>query len=113
MMRTIKLIVLGLLAAVLIVLGVANMAAVDLHLLPPALFGQRYGVSGIPLAAVLLAAVLAGVVVGQILEFFRERKHRRQAEEKRREIIELRREIARLRAQLGDRADELPRLPVG
>ena len=112
-MRTIKLIVLGVLAAALIVLGVANMAPVDLYLLPPALFGERYGLTGIPLAVVLLAAVLAGIVIGQIIEFLRERKHRRLAEEKRREIIELRREIARLRGQLGERADELPRLPVG
>lgn len=106
-------IVLGLLAAALIVLGAANMASVDLYLLPPGLFGERWGIDGIPLAVVLLAAVLAGIVIGQILEFFRERKHRRVAEEKRREIIELRREIGRLKADLGDRADQLPRLPVG
>lgn len=112
-MRTIKLIVLGLLAAVLIILGVANMAPVDLYLLPPALFGQRWGLSGIPLSVVLLAAVLGGIVIGQILEFFRERKHRRVAEEKRREIVELRREVVRLKSELGDRADEMPRLPVG
>lgn len=112
-MRTIKMIVLGLLAAALIILGVANMAPVNLHLLPPALFGDAWGVSGIPLAVVILAAVLAGIVIGQILEFFRERKYRRVAEEKRREIVELRREIARLKSELGSRADELPRIPVG
>lgn len=111
-MRTIKTIVLGLLAAVLIILGVANMAPVELHLLPPALFGERWGISGIPLAVVILGAVLLGIVAGQIIEFFRERKHRRVAEEKRREIVALRQEIARLKAQLGDKADELPRIPA-
>lgn len=112
-MRTIKVIALGLLAAVLILVGVANMAPVDLYLLPKALFGEGWGITGVPLAVVILAAVLAGIVIGQILEFFRERKYRRVAEEKRREIIELRREVARLRAELGERADELPRIPVG
>jgi uncharacterized integral membrane protein len=112
-MRTIKLIVLGLLAAALIVVGVANMAPVDLYLLPRALFGEGWGITGVPLAVVILAAVLAGIVIGQVLEFFRERKYRRVAEEKRREIVELRREIARLRSELGSRADELPRIPVG
>lgn len=112
-MRTIKTIVLGLLGAALIILGVSNMAAVDLYLLPPALFGDGWGVTGIPLSVVIIVAVLAGIVIGQLIEFIRERKYRRVAEEKRREIVELRREVARLRAQLGDRADELPRIPVG
>lgn len=112
-MRTIKMVVLGLMAAVLIVLGVANMATVDLYLLPRALFGDRWGISGVPLAVVILAAVLAGIIIGQIIEFFRERKHRRVADEKRREIVELRREVARLRSELGSRGEELPRIPVG
>ncbi len=111
-MRTIKTVVLGLLAAILIILGVANMAPVELHLLPPALFGERWGISGVPLAVVILAAVLVGIVIGQLIEFIRERKHRRVAEEKRREIVALRQEVGRLRAQLGDRADELPRIPA-
>ena len=111
-MRTIKAVVLGLLAAVLIILGTANMAPVELHLLPPALFGGRWSLSGVPLAVVILAAVLLGIIVGQIIEFFRERKHRRLAEQKRREIVELRREVARLKSELGDRADELPRIPA-
>ena len=44
-MRTIKLIVLGLLAMILIALGVANMAAVDLYLLPAALFGDGFSIN--------------------------------------------------------------------
>jgi uncharacterized integral membrane protein len=112
-MRTVKKIVLGLLAAALIILGVANMAPVDLYLLPRAIFGEGWGISGVPLAVVILVAVLAGIVIGQLVEFIRERKHRRVADERRREIVELRREVARLRAELGPRADELPRIPVG
>jgi len=111
-MRTIKMIVLGLLAVLLILLGVANMAAVDLYLLPPALGGERFGVTGIPLAAVVMGAVLVGIIVGQILEWFRERKQRVVAEEKRRELAELRQEVAQLRQKLGGRQDGLPRIPA-
>ena len=111
-MQTIKLIVLGLLAAILIVLGVANMAPVDLHLLPVALFGDGYSLTGIPLAVVILAAVLLGILIGLVIEYLREHKHRRVAEEKRREIAELRQEVTRLRTKLGDRDDALPRIPA-
>ena len=64
---------LGLLAAVLIALGVANMAAVDLYLLPAALFGDSFSVKGLPLAVVILAAVLMGILAGLVLEFLRSR----------------------------------------
>jgi len=111
-MRTVKLIVLGLLAVILIALGVANMAAVDLYLLPAALFGDSFSVKGLPLAVVILAAVLMGILAGLVIEFLREHKQRRVAEEKRREIVRLRQEVTRLRTKLGDREDELPRIPA-
>jgi uncharacterized integral membrane protein len=111
-MRTIRLIVLGLLAAALIVLGVANMAAVDLYLLPVPLFGDEFSIKGIPLAVVILAAVLTGILAGLVIEYLREHKQRRVAEEKRREIVRLRQEVTRLRAKLGDREEELPRIPA-
>ncbi len=111
-MRTIKLIVLGLLAMILIALGVANMAAVDLYLLPAALFGDGFSIKGLPLAVVILAAVLLGILVGLVIEFLREHRQRKVAEEKRREIVQLRHELSRLQAKLGDRDDELPRIPA-
>ena len=111
-MRTVKLIVLGLLAVILIALGVANMAAVDLYLLPAALFGDGFSIKGLPLAVVILAAVLMGILAGLVIEFLREHKQRRVAQEKRREIVRLRQEVSRLRAKLGDGEDDLPRIPA-
>ena len=111
-MRTIRLIVLGLLAAILFSLGVANMVPVDLYLLPAALFGDGFSVKGLPLAVVIMAAVLLGILVGLVIEFLREHRQRKVADEKRREIVQLRQEIARMRAKLGDRDDELPRIPA-
>ncbi len=111
-MRTVKLIVLGLLAVMLIALGVANMAAVELYLVPAALFGDGFSIKGLPLAVVILAAVLMGILAGLVIEFMREHKQRSVAAEKRREIVRLRQEVTRLRAKLGDREDELPHLPA-
>jgi len=111
-MRTVRLIVLGMLAVILIALGVANMAAVDLYLLPAALFGDQFSIKGIPLAVVILAAVLMGILIGLVIEYLREHKQRRVAEEKRREIVRLRQEITRLRAKLGDHDDGMPQIPA-
>lgn len=111
-MRTIKLFVLCVLAMVLVALGVANMALVDLYLMPPSLFGDRFGVRGVPLAAVILAAVLLGIVIGQVLEWMRERKHRVTADAKRREIVQLRQEVTKLRARTGGGVQDLPRIPA-
>jgi len=110
-MQTIKLIVLGMLAAILIALGVANMAAVDLYLLPAKLFGDTFSIKEIPLAAVILAAVLLGILVGLVIEYLREHKQRRVANEKRREIVQLRQEVTRLRAKMGDQGNNLPHIP--
>jgi uncharacterized integral membrane protein len=110
-MRTVKLIVLGLLAVILIAIGVANMAAVDIYLLPAALFGDGFSIKGLPLAVVIMAAVLMGILIGLVIEFLREHKQRRVAEEKRREIVQLRQEVARLRAKLAPQGDELPHIP--
>ena len=110
-MQTIKLIVLGLLAAILMALGVANMAAVDLYLLPAKLFGDTFSIKEIPLAVVILGAVLLGILVGLVIEFLREHKQRRVAGEKRREIAQLRQEVTQLRAKLGDQGNDLPRIP--
>ena len=110
-MQTIKLIVLGLLAAILIALGVANMVAVDLYLLPAKLFGDTFSIKEIPLAVVILAAVLLGILVGLVIEYLREHKQRRVANEKRREIVQLRQEVTRLRAKMGDQGNDLPHIP--
>jgi lipopolysaccharide assembly protein A len=112
MMRTIKLIVLGLLAAVLIALGVANMAVVDLYLLPAKLFGESYSIKGIPLAAVIMAAVLMGILAGLLIEYLREHKHRQGAGQNRREIARLRNQIIQLKSKLDDDEDDLPRIPL-
>lgn len=111
-MRTIKLIVLGVLTVILVLLGVANMTAVDLHLLPPGLGGERFSLTGVPLPIVIAAAILLGILLGLVFEWVRERGQRSVAEDKRREVAALRSELAELRRKLGDQADDLPRFPA-
>jgi uncharacterized integral membrane protein len=112
-MRTIKLIVLGLLAVALVLAGVSNMGPVDLHLIPPSLAGGRFSLLDVPLAAVILASVLLGVFIGQVLEWIRGYKRRAIAAETRREIAALKDEVAQLRRKLGTEDDDLPRILGG
>ena len=111
-MRTLKLLILLILAAALIVLGVANMAPVDVHLLPERVATPETTIERVPLTAVMFAAVAIGIVVGFLLEWLREAKHRRLAAEKKREVGRLRSEIARLSTRLGEDAEELPDIPA-
>ena len=111
-MRTLKLLILILLGFGLVVLGVANMAPVDLHLLPPEIGGPGSTLTQIPLSVVILGSVVVGAIVGFLLEWLREAKHRRLAAEKKREVGRLRSEIARLSTRLGDDSDDLPEIPA-
>jgi|SRR6056297_781643 len=110
-MRTLKLLLLLVVALALIVLGVANMAPVDLHLVPPQVGGPETTLEQVPLTAILFGAVAVGVVVGFLLEWLREAKYRRLAAEKKREAGRLRSELGRLNARADDDAD-LPDLPA-
>ncbi len=111
-MRTVKLAVLCLIGLGLVVVGVANMARVDVFLLPAGLGLPEAELRGVPLAAVIFVSVIAGIVVGQVMEWLREAKHRRMVEEKRLEVGRLRKEIKRLSKRLGEGEDDLPSLPA-
>lgn len=106
-MRTLKLIVAVLLAIALMVIAAANMQPVDLRLLPHQLGLDAASAHDVPLALVIIAALAVGFLVGELVEFTRERKHRAQLAEKRREIGRLREENDRLNRRLGTKNDEL------
>ena len=110
MLKAIKMVVLVLLALVLVVVGVANMTPIDLHLLPPVIGEGRYTLHQIPLIAVILVAILLGILIGELIEWAREHKHRRTARQKRREAEALQRENEALKRRLED--DDLPKIPV-
>jgi uncharacterized integral membrane protein len=109
-MRTIKLILLALILIAIVTLAVANRAPVTLHLLPEGLSGIAQRSVELPLWAVGLTSILTGMVLGYILEWLREHKHRRLAAQKSREAAALDREVGRLRRETGKGEDDVLRL---
>ena len=98
-MRVLRLIFLALVALVLVTLAVTNRELVTVRLVPEELSGLiGFGASAtIPLFVVILVAILAGVILGFIWEWFREHKYRAEAAAKRREASKLKAEVKRLR----------------
>lgn len=97
MLRFFKLILLGVLMIGIIVLSVANRGAVEVRLLPEGMSEVFQRSIEVPLYAVSLASILTGLLIGYILEYLREHKHRRMASQKKREAHELQNEVAKLR----------------
>ena len=110
-MRTIKLVFLVVIALVLMLVLSANMAPVDLHLLPGALGINLFSLTGVPLSIVIVVAVLTGFLIGLLMEYLREGKHRANLARKRRELGTLREENARLAARVEEKGDDLAMLP--
>lgn len=111
-MRTLKMLFLVVVALALVILGVANMAPVDLYLFPAEAGGEAFSAHEVPLAGVIFGSVLVGLVAGQVIEYLREAKHRRAFAEKRAENVRLRREILRLQSEVEAKEEPLPRLPA-
>ncbi len=106
-MRTLKLVIAVVVGLALMVIVAANMERVDLRLLPEAL-GLELGVlTGVPVALIIVAAFLLGFLVGELVEFTRERKYRSQLGQKRRELALVREENDRLAKKVGESDDEL------
>jgi uncharacterized integral membrane protein len=106
-MRTLKLVIAVALALALMVVVAANMAPVELRLFPEALGIDFGSIRNIPLALVIVATFLLGFLVGELVEFTRERKYRALLGEKRRELALVREENNRLAQRVGAKDDEL------
>ena len=99
MIRYLRYAFLAALALVLLVVAQANRAPVSVRLLPEdlaALTGLSFGMQ-LPLFIVIFGGIVAGVLIGFVWEWFRERKHRSTASKKSREVTRLERELAVLR----------------
>ncbi|MFO1104914.1 MAG: lipopolysaccharide assembly protein LapA domain-containing protein [Amaricoccus sp.] len=106
-MRIIRLILLLLILTVIVVLSLANRDPVTLYLLPAGLSSLTQATLQVPLFVFGLGAVLLGVVLGYLLEWLREHKHRRRANVKSREAAELGREMDVLRKSSGKAEDDV------
>ncbi len=106
-MRTLKLLILGVILVALVVLALANRDPVTLHLLPDGLARVMPVSVELPLFVVSLFSVVVGMVLGYLVEWLREHKHRRRASQKAREAERLNREVDRLRKGSGKADDEV------
>jgi lipopolysaccharide assembly protein A len=109
MIRTLRYVLLGLLAIVLLTVALANRSAVTLSALPDNIaaftgFGWKID---LPLYAVIFASIIAGVLIGFVWEWFREHKHRVVASTKSREVSKLERELAVMRDTKPDQGDDI------
>jgi uncharacterized integral membrane protein len=99
MIRTLRLVLLGLLGLALIAVAIANGTSVEVRLLPAdlaALTGLTWAVE-VPLFLVIFAAIIVGVLIGFVWEWFREHGYRASASQKAREVARLERELAVMR----------------
>jgi uncharacterized integral membrane protein len=106
-MRTLKLLLLGLILAIVVVLAVANREPVTLQLLPRGLDRVMQLSIELPLFVVILGAVVVGMAIGYLFEWLREHKHRRRASQKAQEAARLNREVAQLRKETGRPEDDV------
>ncbi len=92
---------------VLVLLALANREMVTLAVLPEQL-AKFFPVSvQLPMYVVLMLAMLFGLMVGYILEYFREHKIRREVSAKKREVASLTQEVDTLKRAAGKEEDDV------
>ena len=106
MLRTLRFVIVVIFGLALMLMISANMAPVELRLLPTAL-GVDAPSRELPLAVGLVLALLGGLILGLLIEFARESKHRRNLESKRAELARLREQNQKLVDRLGEDARDL------
>ncbi len=97
-MRTVRYIFLVAIAVVLITIAMANRGPLTIRVLPESLegiLGLSWDVT-LPTFAILLGAVLAGMLIGFVWEWLREHKYRANASQERKERERLEREVKKV-----------------
>ncbi|WP_343081567.1 LapA family protein [Ostreiculturibacter nitratireducens] len=109
MLRKLRYLFLVLLGILLLIVALANRDPVVLRLLPEGT-GDFLGIGWameLPLFIVIFAGIVAGLLIGFVWEWFREAKHRSEANRKGREVEKLEREVSRLRDEKAEPKDEV------
>jgi uncharacterized integral membrane protein len=95
------------LMVVLVMLALANREIVTLAVLPEQLSSILPVSIQLPMFVVIMLSMLAGLLVGYVLEYFREHKQRREAAVRKREVDILAREVDALKKQAGTEEDDV------
>ena len=106
-MRYLRYSVYAVLMFVLVMLALANREIVTLAVLPEQLSSLLPVSVRLPMFVVIMLSMLAGLLVGYVLEYFREHKQRREAAIKKREVASLAREVDTLKKQAGSEEDDV------
>ncbi len=107
--RLLRLLLLALLALVLVTVAMANRGMVQVQALPKD-FSDYLGwnlSAEVPLFLVILGAAALGLVLGFVIEWLREGKHRKAATTGQRHVTALAREVSRLRNAESGPKDEV------
>jgi len=95
-MRYVRQFILGVIAVLLLLIAVANRQTVTIKLEPFGLGAPFPQPVDLPLFIVIFASALGGLLAGFLIEWIRERKHRRVIFEQERATNDLRKEVKRL-----------------
>ena len=93
--------------AALVLVALANRGPVSVALLPEGLPFAAMLSREVPMFVVIFAAVGVGLLLGYLMEYFREHKYRRQAAVKNREAAQLAAEVASLKKSSGSDKDDV------
>lgn len=108
-MRFIRYLFLAAVAFVLVIVALANRAEVTIRLLPDELSGLLLAGNEftLPLFVVIFGAVIFGLLIGFVWEYFREYALRAEAARRKRELNRLEREVQGLRVRAGEGQDDV------
>ena len=108
-MRYLRYLFLAVLGICLVTVALANHQMVTLRLLPEdmAAFAGISWELRLPLFAVVLGGIVAGLLIGFVWEWLREAKHRAEAGRARRDASKLEREVKRLKHKSNEGKDEV------
>lgn len=107
MLRALKLLILTVILVGIVILSVANRGIVTLKLLPPEAEDILPLSIELPMFVVIIAAVLVGLLLGYVIEYLREAKHRRRAAQQTREAARLAQENQTLKKKTLSDEDEV------
>lgn len=109
MLRFIWYLVLAIVVAALVVVAMANRDIVTLTLLPAVIAGV-IGINqsvDLPLYVVALGGVAVGLLLGFVLEWLREAKHRSEVAKRQRQVRKLNQEVTSLKGERDKDKDEV------
>ena len=112
MLRYIRYLVLVAIALVLIVVALANRGTVTLNTLPegmsriPGIDLLAFSMQ-LPMFIVIFGSIAVGVLIGYVLEWVREHKHRAAMRSEHREVVKLKGEVRKLKGKANEGKDDV------